>query len=268
MFGTTKKIRVLIAFGAVLALAGPAELAVAKGAPPVTETAGNNLSVPTYFIGVGGPVLRTACTGSLVPPTGVAVDGYYLQKTDAVWSAPCSTQTAAVVTAQWGSNLTNGRALKAGRPIRVEMALNSVDPGLGYAVENLTPELPDRQATYGIPAGDGTGVPVAMTYLVWASGATLTIIKDGTSTPVYAGPMSAEINSTGKVVYGFNWGTAGKVSSAQPGTYALTFTVPAGGATITGYVAGEVDNQTSTETSATVTIVVTSGSSGTGGGRK
>lgn len=36
--------------------------------------------------------------------------------------------------------------------------------------------------------------------------------------------MNAEINSTGAVVHGFNWGTQGKANAPAPGTYRLTFT--------------------------------------------
>jgi len=66
-------------------------------------------------------------------------------------------QRTANVTATWGANLLGeAEALKAGRPIRVEMVLTeSGGPAEnpGYVVVNLTPTLEDRLSTYGT---DGT----------------------------------------------------------------------------------------------------------------
>jgi hypothetical protein len=258
---------VLIAVVAAAALVIPATQAGAKGGPPTTdEGLGNNLSVPTYFVPdtSSAPALRTACPTEVVPasgPTAVYNEiAYYLQKTEALWSAACSNSAAESVTAQWGSNLTNDRALRAGRPIRVEMALLSGDTGMGYTVVNLTPELSDRASTYGT-----RGVPEPMSYMVWAAGAHLTIVKDGSTTPIYDGVFTAEINSTGKVVYGFNWGTKGKESAPTAGTYTLTFTVPVG-TTITGNVDEGVLQTTFTAQTSTVTINITAGGGGGGGG--
>jgi hypothetical protein len=134
--------------------------------------------------------------------------------------------TASVATA-WGANLLGDAPLKAGRPIRVEMGLTEVGgvTGVGYVVTKLTPELDDRLATYGTNATTQT-----TSFVVWDAGATLLVQKcadpacvQTTGSPVFDGVMSAEINSLGKVVYGFNWGTGGKASAAEPGTYRLTF---------------------------------------------
>ena len=186
-------------------------------------------------------------------PTGVPVvyDGvdYWLQKTASVWSAQCAAAETATVTAAWGSNLLNDMNLKSGKPIRIEMALNHTDLGTGYQITNLTPEVPDRLATYGTD-----GVQTEMAYMVWAAGANLTIAQQG-GTTIYDGPFAAEINSTGKVVYGYNWGT-GQNPKPQPGTYVLTFSVPTA-VTIAGGVDDEGDTNTAfTEQTAVVTINV------------
>jgi hypothetical protein len=247
------------ALALLAALAFPMGAAGAKGGPPAGESLGNNLSVPTHFIGPPLAAVRTACDGLLHTPTGPSVDGYYLQQTEATWGGQCDSITTATVTASWGANLTNGRDLRAGRPIRVEMALFAADSGQGYTVLNLTPELLDRNATYGIPVG---AVAETFPYMVYVPGATLTIQLVGGTATTY--PLSAEINSTGKVVYGFNWGTTGAIS-VLPGTYVLTFTVPAGTATISGVDPGEAGNTGYTSTTATVTINVVAGGGGGGG---
>jgi hypothetical protein len=248
----------------VLAMIVPAGHAGAKGGPPNTEEGlGNNLSVPTYFVPstTGAPALRMLCPTEVVAasgPTAVYNEiAYYLQKTEAVWSAECDNLTEASVTAAWGANLTNDRAIRAGKPIRVEMALLSADSGTGFDVVNLTPDLPDRNSTYGT-----TGVARSMDYMVWAAGATLTIEQDG-GAQVYSGPFTTEVNSTGKVVYGYNWGTGGRTTAPKPGTYVLTFTVPTT-ITITGNVDEGVVNTSFTAQTSTVTINVTAGGGGGG----
>lgn len=263
MFGGFKVSKPLAALTMVAAMAVSAGAVGAKGGPPAGESLGNNLSVPTHFIGAPLAAVRTACDGVIHEPIGPAVDGYYLQKTEAVWGAQCDSVEAADVTAQWGANLTNGRALKAGRPIRVEMALFAAgEAGLGYLVENLTPTLPDRQATYGIPEG---ATPYTFPdYLVYVPDATLTMEQVDGADPVTV-PMTAEINSTGKVVYGYNWGIK-NTGSPTAGTYLLTFTVPDLTATITGVAPGEVNNTTFTDVSTTVTIEITGGGGGGGSG--
>lgn len=266
MLRHTRRAGLLIAAVAAAALVLPATQAGARGGPPNTdEGAGNNLSVPTYFVPstTGAPALRTPCPTAFVAASGSTAlyngIAYYLQKTDAVWSAECSFKDSESVTATWGANLTNDRVLKAGRPIRVEMALTTDEIGLGYFVENLTPDVPDRLATYGTQGGAGAN----MSYMVWASGATLTISQVG-GNQVYTDTFTAEVNSTGKVVYGYNWGT-GSSPKATAGTYTLTFTVP-DAITITGLGADEgIPNAVFTDHTTVVTVVV--GAGGGGGGQ-
>ncbi len=257
---------------AVLVLgAGPA---MAAGGPPPgvgggggeVETLGNNLSTPTIFVPsvAGAPALRTTCPTALVAATGPTAlyDGiaYYLQKTEAVWSAECSEAATATVTAKWGDNLLSGMAIKAGKPIRVEMTLLAGTTGSGFDVLKLTDEL-DRYADYGT-----TGVVnTAMATRVWDAGAHLTIVDTGTGLANYDGPITAEINSTGSVVFGYNWGVKG-ISLPQPGTYLLTFsTSPA--TAISAYADGAAIQDLGDDGSSTSILVVVSAKSG-GGGRK
>jgi hypothetical protein len=229
--------------------------------PPVETEVGNNLSVPTHFVPgtAGAPALRVPCPSPAVNPTGPTAlfNGvpYFLQKTAAIWSAACDTPASASAKAAWGSNLTNGRPQRAGRPIRVEMGLTASDTGTGYVVENLTPDELDRNATYGT-----RGTPTQMPFMVWTGGATLTVKKLDTGA-TFTVPFSTEINSTGKVVYGFNWSRAGGVANATTGTYELTFKIPStSGVTITGVEPGEAGNVSNPDASTvTVTITVVSG---------
>jgi hypothetical protein len=197
------------------------------------ETLGNNLSYPAKLIGGGAPALRLPCSTAKSAPSGpqsTAYDGYWLQKTEAEWQAVCETATDAVVTAVWGSNLIDGR-LRAGKPIRVEMNLiDQSAPALpageggGYLVENLTPDLDDRVATYGT-----NGTELVTNYRVFDTGAKLMIERCAddacaAATTIYDAVMSAEINSLGNIVYGYNWGTKGPSNAATVGTYRITFT--------------------------------------------
>lgn len=254
-----------------------ATLAVAA---PVTaaevETAGNNLSYPAKLLGSGAPALREEC-GENVDPTGpvcALFPEYHCQKTEAVWQADCDdTQTSAVVRADWGDNLIDGR-LRAGKPIRIEMTLlEQSSSGDGYIVRKLTPELDDRLATYG-----------TLTYpfekltaenRVFDPGATLKIEKcpDPTIDPECVSPvgtvipqtaMAAEINSMGSLVYGYNWGTKGRKTAPAAGTYKITF------ATVAAEITAVDDGRPFDANHAYVIVtLVTSGGGGggQGGGR-
>lgn len=210
-------------------------------------TVANNLSVPAIFVPgtTGGPVTNFAC-GDAVMPSGdtttfvapyddpeIVGDGvpgdYYIQGVNK-WQASCAVAADDTMstTGDWGDNLVSA-PLKAGTPIRVEMGLLAVgaDPMTGFAVYKLTDEL-DRLATYGTL---GTAVTPYPEVRVWNAGATLKIERsDGFV--VYQGAFTAEINATGRVVYGFNW------QKPLAGTYTITFTAPT--VLITGADAGTI----------------------------
>lgn len=231
----------LLATAIILALAA-SPTAFAKGKPPPQEETGNNVSFATWFVPNmdGAPVTRLACSTAVgvaspaVAPSGVnctltGYESWWCQKTAATWQAQCGIKPAGLsVTATWGANLLGDAALKAGRPIRVEMVLTESggSTGTGYVVQNLTPDLEDRFSTY---ATDGTTQSTAFT--VWDSGATLKIERCSnlacdqvTGNVLDETVMSAEINSMGNVVYGYNWGTAGRTNAPSVGIYKLTFT--------------------------------------------
>jgi hypothetical protein len=229
--------KTLLATAITLALAMTTPTVFAQGGkPPPHEETGNNLSFATKFVPniTGAPVLRMTCAATATPPDAsdppcTSFPGYWCQKTAADWQAQCGTGAAGLnVTANWGANLLGDASLNAGRPIRVEMNLTEVggSTGTGYVVQKLTPDLEDRFATYGT---DGTTQSTAFT--VWDSGATLKIERCAnlacdpvTGSVLGETAMSAEINSMGNVVYGYNWGTAGRTNAPTAGIYKLTFT--------------------------------------------
>lgn len=198
------------------------------------EEGSKNLSVPAVYIGTGGPALHSACgavvspTGEtstfpddfLEPLTGVASGEYYVQGED-VWQAECTTADAGLlVTPTWGDNLT-GAPLKVGTPIRVELGLladTAVYQMTGFEVVKLTDEL-DRYATYGT-----MGYPVTNPFgevRVWAADATYSIYHQNTNTYVVPETaFSAEINSTGRIVYGAQF------TAEKEGLYTITFESP------------------------------------------
>ncbi len=196
---------------------------------------GNNLSVPTIFVaGSTAPTTRIPCPSLAISPgtdgktPSTEYPGYWLQKTDATWTAECTTTESANVTADWGDNLTGEHGVTGNHTIRVEVGLLDMEAIMtGYTVENLTPSLDDRNSTYGT-LGDPQAVFTTGADIfakVWDPGATLKIEKMNGPTPastIYDGPMSSEINSTGSVVYGYNWGNKG--SPPGTGIFRLTFT--------------------------------------------
>lgn len=273
-----KRLVTLLA-GVAFAVALFATPAVAAKGPPAgrgeTETLGNNLSVPAIFVPTstttGAPALRVPCAAAPQAPIGAQsgqFPGYWLQKSEATWSATCAEQASAAVSAQWGANLTDAPSVATGKPIRVEVSLlDKLAAGTGYVITNLTPELEDRLATYGT---DGTtfqaGVNGAPFTRVWGPGATLTITN--TSTHVSSTyPLTAEINSSGAAVYGYNWGSQGSKNTPAAGTYLLTFSIGAAVA-ITGVEAGALRSpvfDTVTNTSS-IQVTLTAANRGGGGG--
>ncbi len=205
------------------------------------ETAAQNLSVPTIMFGtaVGGLSCGTVEDPSaLVPPTGDPLTGYevpgyyYVQKVH-TWQAQCFYNDAAQVWGNWGDNLEGDAKLKVGSPIRVEIVLTNMDDYSpmttlqGYTVIKLEPSELDRNSAYGHQALDLGGAFVdnptdfgQASWLVHDSGITFSVLN--TDTGVYAVPPgtnpTAEINATGKVVYGYN------LRVGEPGPYRIQFT--------------------------------------------
>lgn len=237
-------------------------------------TVPNNLSVPTIMVdgGFEGVTCGTAAPSPLVEPTGDALSGYPLDVTAYyyvqgvhTWQAQCYDADAASATAEWGDNLGGDAKLSVGKPIRVELGLmnSGTGPSMdGYDVVKLDPNALDRESAYGTLAESSTG-PASVTSFaaneqrVYDGGATFSIKNDTTGAWVVAEGTdpTAEINATGRVVYGYNL----RVSSA--GLYTITFNIPT--VSITGHDIGSVD---STGHLVSLQIEVTTG--GGGGGPK
>lgn len=266
-----KRSRVLMILGgAALASALLLSPAAAKygspggGGPPGggEEEAGNNLSVPAIFVPSMGLAVGPTCTAGddtvLPNPAEMSADfpGYWVQG-EATWQADCMTAAAGAVSvrAEWGDNLTNA-PLKQRTPIRVELGLladATLYPMTGFPVVKLTPELLDRYATYGTNDADGTTPYTEVR--VWTSVANLKIVRsDGLV--AYDGPFSAEINSTGRVVFGYNW------QKPLAGSYTITVTMP--DVTVTSVDAGTF---TPNQVSLTVDVAQSAGRGGSGGGK-
>lgn len=236
---------VILIAAALLSTATFSGNAFAKGKPggtPGGETAAQNLSVPTILVGALGAVQCGTSTApsALVPSTGTPltgyeVPGYYWVQKVHTWQAQCFTADAASVFGNWGDNLEGDARLKVGSPIRVELVLtNMTDYSTtlstlqGYTVIKLEPSKLDRLSAYGhLAGGDAvsgwTAIPVAFgpgEWLVHNQGISFSVQNKDTG--VYAVPPgtnpTAEINATGKVVYGYNL----RVSEA--GNYRIQFT--------------------------------------------
>lgn len=237
-----------------------------QGPPPGVseeEEAGNNLSVPAIFVpsvGVGTPTCTAADDTVLPDPLQVSTlfPGYWVQG-EATWQADCDVAAADTVsaTADWGDNLT-GAPLKAGTPIRTEIGLladASLYPMTGFEVEKLTPELLDRYATYG--TDDATGITPYSEVRVWDSQATLSIVRSD-SLVVYSGTFTAELNSTGRVVYGYNW------QNPAAGDYTISVTMPQ--VMLTGSDSGGTVSSDGHTVTLLVKVAASAGGGGGGGG--
>ena len=203
---------------------------------------GETLTFPDDF----DPAITTPTEEGFLPPAGE----YYVQGVNA-WQAECgATTTALNVTADWGDNLGGDAKTSVGSPVRVEVGL-MVDTAThteyatmqGFEVVKLTEEL-DRYATYGT-LGDPEVLGEVRAY------------DDGARLRIYFGDtllsdevFGAELNSTGRIVYGYNWTPAGV------GQYTLEFYAPS--VNITNATDGH---------SVTVDVMVDPATGGGGGGK-
>jgi hypothetical protein len=283
--------------GDVFAAKGQPGPPAGGGGGPGEDTAAQNLSVPTIMVGgaAGGLTNCLATPSDLIPPNGVPLDGftgpadnpldptdyYWVQKVHD-WQAQCFSADAAVAFGAWGDNLAGDAKLKVNKPIRVELVLHNEtfysEPASlqGYEVIKLQNTL-DRLSAYGHLGGvedDVEGNPIYFDipidfppsgWLVHDNGITFRVCAldnnsvETTDCPVPAGTSpTAEINATGKVVYGY------QLYVAATGTYRIVFTTT-NAVTVTGQDAmtgGLYD-----EHNVYVDITVGTGGGGGGGGR-
>jgi hypothetical protein len=259
----------------IAALAAPTvALAKGPGGGGHTETATNNLSVPTIMIGGGFTGVTCTDAADLIMPTGTPLTGYEIDSTAYyyvqgvhTWQADCVTATAGKATGDWGDNLAGDAKLKVGMPIRVELGLLNADltiPAMqGFSVVKLEPSKLDRESKYGtLATSDGAGGWSATAAILPARvfDAAVTFSVKSVATGLYVVPLGSnptgEINATGKVVYGYNL----RVSAA--GAYEITFVIPS--VDITGVDAGTYT--TDPLAPDTVTLVINVIGGGGGGG--
>lgn len=285
----TRRVAFTIIIGALLCATLATSTALAKKGPPTPETATNNLSVPTIMI-PGSGFTGVTCPGGLSYPTLTPLTGYPISPLDyyfvqgySVWQSDCVTATSANGRAEWGDNLSGDAKLKAGSPIRVELGLFNQVPGAdegtwaddlsmqGFTVLKLEPSKLDRESAYGTlatPVYDEAGALTGWTATaenlaarIYDAGVTFSVMNVDTDEYLPAlGPGSnptAEINATGKVVYGYNL----RVDAA--GQYEITFSIP--NVNITGVDAGTFVNVADGPDTVSLVINVTAG--GGKGGR-
>lgn len=212
-----------------------------------TTTLGNNMSWPTVFadgVGVTGLAVATDPGVRPGPTEGITVDvlpffysgnvadygTYYLQQGVNTWRAALidgTGQAAYDAEAYWGDNLT-AKEWSTTRPIRIEVALSATGVGTlaGY---NMT--LLYGEGTTEMQGTDGT--TAAYVPLIYTIGTTLTVDRLSAEggqpvAQVQSGPIAAEVNVAGRIVYGAQL----KLDTWTPpagmtldGWYRLTFAV-------------------------------------------
>ncbi|MDE3216438.1 MAG: hypothetical protein KGO03_08570, partial [Gemmatimonadota bacterium] len=155
--------------------------------------------------------------------------------------------------AYWGDNLSGSASLKAGHPIRLEVALSATGVGTlqGYNMPYVAnPSTPDE-----IQGTDGTLIDQVP--LIYTIGPTLTIEQlSGPGGSVVAtlssGAMSAEMNVAGRLVYG------GQFKPTEAGTYRLRFILASTTncqITSVGNTTGTATVVSPTETAIEITVV-------------
>lgn len=261
--------------------------------PPTGETGGNNLSVPMMMINSG--FMLSCGTGewadmieidaddpaefpkdcAMTNDGEVCVDAgfYYLQGVHK-WQARCKNIAAADlpidVYGAWGDNLAGDARFKVGSPIRVELVLEdaSGEPQqFGYQVIKLEPNELDRASAYGTlatgSAGSYVATPTLFTPLVHNGKATFGVQHaDNLEYAVPPGTNpTAEINATGKIVYGYN------LRVGEPGDYYVTFTVPDVNFTACNHALDEDEVCTGDTTKIRITVTAGGGGGGGGGGK-
>ena len=165
--------------------------------------------------------------------TGVGSDTYEStvdQDFDAdLWGAEYIEELVNPVVAdvKWGDNLISHAFPGSGsQPIRVEVNLFADQTAAtmqGYETVSLEGEHMDE--LFGTLGNATDLLP-----MVYTPHATLTILQYEETTGLYSheiydGYMSAEVNGSGKLIYGFNWGTPNGLSNPGQGNYRLIFTV-------------------------------------------
>lgn len=260
--------------------------ALAKGGPPAGAGAGkgggggggggettlaNNLSVPAIFVSANGTAQMPGpvCDGQYRPPAatevplaGFEIDptAFYFVQGVNVWQAGClltAPAGAPTVLADWGDNLTGTAKMSVGSPIRVEVGLDAAAQQLvGLTVVKLEPSKADRLSKYGtlaMPNGTGGYFASPLDFAetrVWDADASLKIYNKDTGAVVTNATATAEINATGRVVYGYNL----RVTTA--GTYTIEFRT----------TNVEMTNATGEDGHLFSLDIVVSGSGGGGGG--
>lgn len=284
--------RVLVLMGVLAVVVGALSPAAMGKGPPAgkgpgggEETGGNNLSAPTIMIG-SNPFGVSCVTGQedLAYPTGglpldepsYVVDGSYFVQGIHTWQSECDMAEADAVSADaaWGDNLSGDAKLKASKPIRVELGLTTGDFGamFGFDVIKLEDTL-DRLSAYGTLAstddGGQTWYATATDTLpvrVFDPDVTFTVFyeDDGVFVeglaPEDLSNPTAEINATGKVVYGYN------LRVNETGDYTITFRIPnllSIGTVLHGAAAQEAETG---DWLVSISIEVVSGGGGGGGG--
>jgi len=226
------------------------QIRVIPGGSTGEESTGNNLSWPLVFadgVGLTGspvatdPGVRPLTTEteayaelSAIPVTNPTaaffytgnapdVTTYYLQGTVNTWRPQIVDGTGQGLynaDAAWGDNLAGDASLGVDRPIRIEVALSNTDGVtlLGYNMPYVAnPSSPEE-----VQGTDGT--TSALIPLIYTVGPILTIEQlSGPGGDVIAtvssGPMGAEVNVGGRLVYG------GQFRPTMAGTYLLRFII-------------------------------------------
>jgi len=239
-----------------------------------TETYGNNMSWPVVFADGIGLLGTPVATDPGVRPTvaeGIVVTAlpffwsgnvadcggaYYCQGGANTWRAEYidgAGQAPYDASAYWGDNLTSQK-LSATRPIRLEVALSATGVGtlLGYNM----PYVVNPSSPTEIQGTDGTTSDFVP--LIYTVSPILTVEKlsgpgGSVTATVSSGPMSAEMNVGGRIIYGGQL----KLDAYGEGTYRLRYTLAAGAnvrITAVGNTTGTAKVVSAQETSIEITV--------------
>ncbi|MDY7085514.1 MAG: hypothetical protein SYR96_10445 [Actinomycetota bacterium] len=190
-----------------------------------------NLSTPVVLAdGADLALADTTVPGLPIGEKDAEYPAYYTARAGAVWGADRVVAAEQVLTdVKWGDNLMSHQfSARRNQPIRVEVNLFANNPatyGQMYGYPMVSLEETRRDEVFGT-----LGIAEPINPMVYTPDATLTILKADatgqyTQIVVSTRAMVAEVNASGKVIYGFNWGRSGGVSSPTAGSYRLVLTI-------------------------------------------
>lgn len=180
------------------------------------EEGQNNVSYPYLYTGAPVKVDTTFWWDSTNVPD--SADGlYYLQGGSNYWNAQAAPYAGeSLMGIDWGDNMA--QAWPEGSKIRIEAVLFASSAAMG-GWEMISLGGANRLEVWAATGAEAWSTTPTVFTPAW-----ITIAPSGGGDPIMDGPFSAEVNASGKVIYGTQWDTA--IDAYGEGFFDVTVTFP------------------------------------------